>query len=40
LLESYSSPLRNEELVELDRQTYKEALDDHDDESVISEKKP
>jgi hypothetical protein len=30
-------PLTNEELAELDRQTHKEAQDDHEDGSVISE---
>jgi hypothetical protein len=33
-LESYSLPLMNQEV---DRQTYKEAQDDHDDGSMISE---
>jgi hypothetical protein len=37
LLESVSFPLLNEELAEVDRQTYKEAQDDHNDENVISE---
>jgi hypothetical protein len=37
LLESHSLPLTNEELVELDKQMYKEAQDD--DNNVISEEK-
>jgi hypothetical protein len=36
MLESRSLPWTNEELAALDRQTRKEAQDDHDDESVIS----
>jgi hypothetical protein len=38
-LESHSLPLTNEELAKVDMQTYKEAQDDHNDGSVISEKK-
>jgi hypothetical protein len=38
LLESHSLPLTNEELAELDKQTYEEAQDD-DDINVISEEK-
>jgi hypothetical protein len=37
LLESISLPLLNEELAELDNRTHKEAQEDHDDKSVISE---
>jgi hypothetical protein len=37
LLEFVSFPLSNEELAEVDRQTYKEAQDGLNDESVISE---
>jgi hypothetical protein len=37
LLESYALPLINEELAELDRQTYRAEQDGHNDERVISE---
>jgi hypothetical protein len=37
LLESLFLTLTSEELAEMDRQTYKEAQDDHDDGSMISE---
>jgi hypothetical protein len=37
LLECHSLPLMNEELAEFERQTHKEAQDNHGDESVISQ---
>jgi hypothetical protein len=37
-LESHSLPLTNKELAELDRQSYKEAQDDHDDECDFTRK--
>jgi hypothetical protein len=39
LLKSVSFPLSNEELAEVDRQTYEEAQDDLNDENVISEER-
>jgi hypothetical protein len=38
-LESHSLTLTGEELAELDNQTYKEALDNDDNDNVISEEK-